>query len=209
MDRGRRRTGVLAAGAMALLALAPAPSARADRQMDPQLGRVIEQAIQSVDCAGGINRFDAEVYFKLQEPRLRHYVKDPGERVEILKQVWCETRRVVERYRAQQRLELKLSPELVLAVIDVESRFDRYAVSPAGAVGLMQVMPFWPQKLGVENRLFGSIGFNIRLGCEILAYYLLIEGNDYRRALARYNGSIGRNQYPDLVMARLWDRWRA
>lgn len=206
MDGGRRRLRVLVA---AVLACALPQAARADRQMDPELGRVIEQAIHNVDCAGGINRFDAEVYFKLQEPRLRHYVRDPAERVEILTQVWCETRRVVGRYRSEQRLELKLTPELVLAVIDVESRFDRYAVSPAGAVGLMQVMPFWPQKLGVENRLFGSIGFNVRLGCEILAYYLLVEGNDYRRALARYNGSVGRNQYPDLVMNRLWDRWRA
>lgn len=191
----------------ALVAL-PA-TARADRQMDPGLGRVLESAIPSMDCAAGVNRFDTEVYFKLQEPRLRSYVKNPDERIEILKQVWCETQRVVARYRATDRIELKLTPELVLAVIDVESRFDRYAVSPAGAVGLMQVMPFWPTRLGVENRLFGSVGFNVRLGCEILAYYLRLEHNDYRRALARYNGSLGRNDYPDLVLGRLWNRWRA
>jgi soluble lytic murein transglycosylase-like protein len=96
----------------------------------------------------------------------------------------------------------------VLAVIDVESRFNRYAVSSAGAVGLMQVMPFWPRNLGVQNRLFGSVDFNVRLGCEILAYYMVQERNDYRRALARYNGSIGRREYPDLVLTRLTSRWR-
>lgn len=206
----RRRRVVRAVFCCVVLAAGFAPvAARADRQMDPGLGIVIEGAIDNPDCANGVSRFDTEVYFKLQEPRLRAYVKDPDERIEILKQVWCETRRVVARYRADKRIELKLTPELVLAVIDVESRFDRYAVSPAGAVGLMQVMPFWPNKLGVKNRLFGSIGFNVRLGVEILAFYLLAERNNYHHALARYNGSVGRNTYPDLVLERLWSRWRA
>ncbi len=201
---GRRHGAALVALA-ALLACAPA---RADRQMDPGLGRVLELAIRGTGCAETDNRYDTEVYFKLQEPRLRAYVKDPHERIEILRQVWCESHRVIDRYRLSEGTQLTLPPELVLAVMDVESRFDRYAVSPAGAVGLMQVMPFWPQRLGVENRLFGSIAFNVRLGVEILAYYLGAEHNNYRRALARYNGSTGRNAYPDLVLNRLYSRWR-
>ena len=184
-------------------------SVRADQQRDPQLGHVLEGAIRETSCVESDNPFDTEVYFKLQEPRLRALVKDPRERIEILRQVWCESHRVVERYRQSDHYRLDLPPELVLAVMDVESRFDRYAVSPAGAVGLMQVMPFWPQRLGVENRLFGNIGFNVRLGVEILAYYLSVEHNSYRRALARYNGSVGRNGYPDLVLNRLYSRWRA
>ena len=193
----------------ALVALCAPTSARADRQMDPELGRVLEAAIGTTSCVASDSHFDAEVYFKLQEPRLRSFVKDPRERIEILRQIWCESRRVVERYRQTDHYRLDMPPELVLAVMDVESRFDRYAVSPAGAVGLMQVMPFWPQRLGVENRLFGSIGFNVRLGVEILGYYMSVERNNYRRALARYNGSIGRNGYPDLVLNRLYSRWRA
>lgn len=200
-----RRAGAACAVALVLAC----PVARADRQMDPQLGGVLELAIQGTGCAQTDSRFDTEVYFKLQEPRLRAYVKDPHERVEILRQIWCETHRVIDRYRTTDHYKLDLPPELVLAVIDVESRFDRYAVSPAGAVGLMQVMPFWPQRLHVENRLFGSIGFNVRLGVEILAYYMSVERNNYRRALARYNGSIGRDGYPDLVLNRLYSRWRA
>lgn len=195
--------------AFALASVLPgAGAARADQQMDPELGGVLESAIVARDCTSGEDRFATEVYLKLNEPRLRPFVKDAGERGAILRQVWCETHRVVARYRATDGIELNLPPELVLAVMDVESRFDRYAVSPAGAVGLMQVMPFWPRRLGVENRLFGSIDFNIRLGCEILAYYLSVEHNNTRRALGRYNGSLGANQYPDLVLGRLYNRWR-
>ena len=184
-------------------------SAHADRQMDPELRTIVQAAIDSTRCDDQPDGFGEEVFFKLQEPRLRRFVSDPHLRVEILRHVYCETSALARRYRLQQHIELKLTPELVLAVMDVESRFDRYAVSPAGAVGLMQVMPFWPRQLGVENRLFGSVELNIRLGCEILAYYMYSERNDYRRALARYNGSAGRREYPDLVLTRLSSRWRA
>ena len=101
----------------------------------------------------------------------------------------------------------ELPPDLVLALIEVESRFDPWAVSPAGAVGLMQVMPFWPSQLGVQNQLV-RVAPNIRMGCEILRYYLRAEHRNWSRALARYNGSVGRNTYPALVMQR-WQRvWR-
>jgi len=194
----------LAAAAAALICAAPA---RADRQTDPALGAVLRVAIAETDCEHRADRYDTEVFFTLQEPRLRTMVPGTEDRIAILKEVWCEAHRIVERYRVEQGYAVKLPPELVLAVMDVESRFNRYAVSSAGAVGLMQVMPFWPRRLGVENRLFGSIGFNIRMGCEILAYYMVAERNDYRRALARYNGSPGRREYPDLVLTRLSLHW--
>lgn len=194
---------VLAVG----LAAGAAP-ARADRQQDPALRAVLQQAIVATRCDDHADRFGAEVFFKLQEPRLRRIVADPAERLQILQTVYCEAQRVSARYRNERHVELRLTPELVLAVIDVESHFNRYAVSSAGAVGLMQVMSFWPRQLGVDNRLFGSIEFNIRMGCEILAYYMQLEHNDYRRALARYNGSPGRREYPDRVLVRLADRWR-
>ncbi len=99
-----------------------------------------------------------------------------------------------------------LPPGLVLAVIDVESRFDRWAVSNAGAVGLMQVMPFWPERLGMRRYELVHNSPNIRMGCAILRFYLQQEHNDYARALARYNGSVGRRNYSDLVLGR-WARW--
>ena len=93
-----------------------------------------------------------------------------------------------------------------MGVIQIESRFDRYAVSSAAAVGLMQVMPFWPEKLGMRRFELVRIAPNIRMGCAILRYYLQWEHNDVRRALARYNGSIGRRDYPDAVISA-WTRW--
>jgi soluble lytic murein transglycosylase-like protein len=198
-----------AASALACVLALAAPAAFADRQMDPELGDVLRQAIADTQCDDNPDHFDEEVFYKLHEPRLRKFVKDLDTRLAILKNVYCETNRVVRKYRNEKKFELKMTPELVLAVMDVESRFDRYAVSSAGAVGLMQVMPFWPRELKVENRLFGSIDFNTRLGCEILAFYIHKERNDYVRALARYNGSLGRRDYPDLVLGRLTSRWRA
>lgn len=205
-EAGARRTRRLLA-ALALGAALASP-AHADRQEDPELRAVVEEAIATTDCSGQQDHFGEEVFFKLQEPRLRKVVADPALRVQILRHVYCESHAVVARYKDQHRFDLLLTPELVLAVIDVESHFDRYAVSHAGAVGLMQVMPFWPRRLGVDNRLFGNVDFNVRLGCEILAYYMHLERNDYRRALARYNGSVGRREYPDLVLTRLSSRWR-
>ena len=73
-----------------------------------------------------------------------------------------------------------------MSVIDVESRFDRWAVSHAGAVGLMQIMPFWPRELGMTNEQLVRIPQNIRMGCTILRFYLDREKGDYARALARY-----------------------
>jgi soluble lytic murein transglycosylase-like protein len=93
-----------------------------------------------------------------------------------------------------------------MALIAVESRFDRWAVSSAGAVGLMQVMPFWPEKLGMRRYELVHVGPNIRMGCAILRFYLSYERNDVRKALARYNGSTGRREYPDLVIGQ-WTRW--
>jgi soluble lytic murein transglycosylase-like protein len=132
------------------------------------------------------------------EPRLRRTVSDPGERVEILKDVYCETHRPGQTH---------LPPGLVMALIDVESRFDRWAVSSAGAVGLMQVMPFWPEQLGMKRWELTHVAANVRMGCAILRYYLREEHHNYARALARYNGSIGQRSYSDAVLGRWGEHW--
>jgi soluble lytic murein transglycosylase-like protein len=173
-----------------------ADSARADQQRDPELKALLQKIIGSSDCFA--DKFESEVWYKTMEPRLARLVPTHEARVEILDHVYCE---------AKRDPELQLPPDLVLALIEVESRFDRWAVSPAGAVGLMQVMPFWPHELGVQNQLV-RVAPNIRMGCEILRYYLRVENRNWSRALARYNGSVGRNTYPALVMQR-WQRvWR-
>ncbi|HTY48224.1 MAG TPA: lytic transglycosylase domain-containing protein [Steroidobacteraceae bacterium] len=180
------------------LSLGPWTAAHADQQQDPELKAVIAAAISQAQCFA--DRFDSAVWYRLMTPRMQARLTDPREQTDvadILGAVYCETHR---------RDVRPLPPGLVLAMIDVESRFDRYAVSRAGAVGLMQVMLFWPQQLGMSRRDLTNTARNIRMGCAILRYYLQAEHNNYRRALARYNGSPGRRKYPDLVLAR-WAHW--
>jgi len=166
----------------------------ANAQVDPALEPLIRKAIADGDCFE--DRFEREVWFTAMEPKLSRLLKDADERKDILEQVQCEAKR------------LRLPPGLVMAVIDVESQFNRWAVSRAGAVGLMQVMPFWPRKLGMDNSQLVKIPHNIHIGCTILKYYLDHEKGDYTKALGRFNGSPGRRNYSDKVLIRLDDRWR-
>ena len=176
--------------------LALAGPASADAQRDPELRGIVAQAIATAECFP--DKFDSAVWFTMMEPKLRRVVRDPAERLQILETAFCEAHRP-----GQQRLP----PGLVMAVIDIESRFDRWAVSSAGAVGLMQVMPFWPEQLGMKRHQLTQIEANMRMGCAILRYYLQREKNDVRRALARYNGSVGRREYPDKVVGRWTRSW--
>lgn len=184
-----------AACAIALL-IASSGQAHADQQRDPELKDLLQKIIGSRDCF--VDRFESEVWYKAMEPKLVSLVPTHQERVDILDHVFCE---------AKRDPTLQLPPDLVLAMIDVESRFNAWAVSPVGAVGLMQVMPFWPRELGVQNQLV-RVAPNIRMGCEILRFYLRAEHLNWSRALARYNGSVGRNTYPTLVMQRWQKIWR-
>ena len=181
-----------------LLAASGTASAAADNagaQRDPELQAVVQQAIQSAQCFD--DRYDSAVWYTLMEPRLRRYLSDREERLTVLRTVYCETHRPGT---------ISLPPGLVLAVLEVESRFDRWAVSASGAVGLMQVMPFWPERLGMQRRELVGVEANIRMGCAILRHYLAAENNDVRRALGRYNGSVSSRNYPDRVVTR-WTRF--
>jgi soluble lytic murein transglycosylase-like protein len=188
------RLALLIACAASAAAAGAGPETR-DAQRDPELRAVVQQAMQSTACFG--DQYDSAVWYTLMEPRLRRYLHDRDERFALLRTVYCETHRAGV---------APLPPGLVLAVLDVESRFDRWAVSNAGAVGLMQVMPFWPEQLGMRRRELVSMEANIRMGCAILRHYLAAEHNDVRRALGRYNGSLGSRDYPDRVVTR-WTRY--
>jgi soluble lytic murein transglycosylase-like protein len=100
-----------------------------------------------------------------------------------------------------------LDPHLVLAVIDIESHFRKYAVSKAGARGLMQVMPFWVKELGEPGHNLFHERTNLRYGCTILRHYLDRERGNMSNALARYNGSLGQADYPNRVMRAFRERW--
>lgn len=128
--------------------------------------------------------------------RLARRVPNFEARIELIKTI---------RYEAQR---VGINPQLVFALIEVESNFRADAVSHAGAIGLMQVMPFWVDVLSDANP--GQLRdprINIRFGCLILRHYLDIENGDFDRALGRYNGSLGKMTYPNLVYDRLDRNW--
>jgi len=168
-------------------------TAATSERPDEEMRNTLIKAIESSDSFK--DRFDAEVWLTDMSQRLESRVKDPGERLTILKTVHYEAQRA------------ELDPELVLAVIDVESRYDRFAISSAGAQGLMQIMPFWLNEIGRPDDNLFVISTNIRLGCTILKYYLNMEKGNLARALARYNGSVGKFWYPKLVFNALSSRW--
>jgi len=127
--------------------------------------------------------------------RLERRMPDRAQRIEFLKAV---------RYEAQRA---GLDPQLVLALIQVESGFRKYAVSSAGARGYMQVMPFWVGLIGSPDQNLFHLRTNLRFGCTILRHYLDIENGDLFRALGRYNGSLGRAEYPNMVRTAWEKRW--
>ncbi|MCG6900540.1 MAG: lytic transglycosylase domain-containing protein [Gammaproteobacteria bacterium] len=178
--------------ALILLAGKGAGAATQERP-DADMRASLIAAIKSSDSF--VDRFDAEVWLTDMSSRLQSRVKDPQERLQILKQVHYEARRS------------GLEPELVLALVNVESNFDRFAISSAGARGLMQIMPFWLEELGRPDDDLFDINTNLRFGCTILNIYLERENGDIRRALARYNGSVGQNWYPQRIYKALRTTW--
>ena len=176
-----------------LLALFQPGLAMAQQVPDPELREVLREAATAADSFG--DRFDAEVWLTDMSARLERQVRDPDERIRLLTRVHYEASRA------------ELAPELVLAVIEVESNFDRYAVSVAGALGLMQVMPFWREEIGRPDDNLIRLDTNLRYGCTILKFYLDKEKGDLRRALGRYNGSLGQRKYPNKVIDKLTEKW--
>ena len=170
-----------------------AAMATAEPQADPELRAALRAAAN--DTASFTDRFDAEVWLTDMSRRLERQVRDPEERIQILKLVHLEASRVA------------LSPELILAVIETESNFDHYAISVAGAIGLMQIMPFWLDEIGRPDDNLLHIDTNLRYGCTILRFYLDKENGDLRRALGRYNGSLGKRTYPNKVIDKLSKKW--
>ena len=158
-----------------------------------ELRLLLQQAIK--DSESFNDRFEAEVWLTDMSSRLKKKIKQPEKRLTLLRQIHHESSRA------------GLHPELVLAVIDVESNFDRFAISSAGAQGLMQVMPFWLKEIGKPRDSLFNVRTNLRMGCTILKYYLKKEKGDLTRALARYNGSLGRYKYPNKVFKLLNKRW--
>jgi len=162
--------------------------------VDDGLRAELKQSILAADSFE--DRFDAEVWLIAMTHKLKRYVKDPKERLDILRKVHSEAKRA------------RLEPELVLAVIQIESAFDAYAVSVVGAQGMMQVMPFWKKEIGrIDDNLI-NIDTNLRYGTTILRHYIDREKGNIANGLARYNGSYGSHKYSRKVMDAWFGRWR-
>jgi len=183
----------LCSSATACLILLAGHSNANETYVDPELKALLHDAVTSTDSFP--DRFEAEVWLKDMSNRLSPILPDDAERIIILTRVHQEATRA------------DLPPELVLAVIDVESRFDQYAISSAGARGLMQVMPFWLEELDRPNDNLFEVDINLRMGCTILRHYMDKEDGDLTKALARYNGSYGKTWYSERVLGRLSATW--
>jgi soluble lytic murein transglycosylase-like protein len=139
---------------------------------------------------------DAQRWLSEMDVRLERRIPDRKQRMELLRTVHYEA------------LRARLDPQLVLGIIEVESGFRKYAVSAAGARGYMQVMPFWVKLIGQPKHNLFHMRTNLAYGCAILRHYLDVEKGDYFRALGRYNGSLGKPEYPNLVLAAWKGRWK-
>ena len=175
----------------------------AGNQLEERLSDSARSSLQAsiADRAVPVLSFDsgsdnAHKWIYEMSERLQRRIPDRKTRIKLLKTVHYEARRN------------GLDPQLVLGVMEVESGFRKYAVSSAGARGYLQVMPFWIRIIGEPHHNLFALRTNLRYGCVILRHYLNVENGDYFRALGRYNGSLGRPEYPDAVYAAWRGRWK-
>ncbi len=193
-DRRRRRF------LGALLALASLP-AWAGPSGEEELSAAVRASLQRAVADDGDRHtafsdpLHAEEWLSAMSAKLARHMPDEGARLRFLRTVSWESARA------------GLDPQLVLALIQVESGFRKYAVSPVGAIGYMQVMPFWLKAIGQPGQDLFQLRTNLRYGCTILRYYIDQEKGDLFRALGRYNGSLGQPDYPVMVVSAWKRNW--
>ncbi len=186
--------------ALAALVCAP-PSARAGAQAEEALASEVQtslhRSVSDYPAPRLVFASDVEGWSWLADmsSRLAPRMPDAQARRDFLITVQYEASRA------------GLDPQLVLALIQHESNFRKYAVSSASARGYMQVMPFWVQLIGNPEHDLFNLRTNLRYGCTILRFYLDRENGDLYRALGRYNGSLGQPEYPSAVLSALKRNW--
>jgi len=178
----------------AACALALPLAAQAGAQVEEKLAASVVSGLAHAIADNPVPRNYAERasvrdFIAAMSDKLARRIPDDGARNEFLATVHYEATRA------------GLDPQLVLGVIHHESNFRKYAISVASARGYMQVMPFWVKLIGTPDQNLFQLRTNLRYGCTILRHYLDIENGDVYRALGRYNGSLGRPEYPTAVMA--------
>jgi soluble lytic murein transglycosylase-like protein len=183
------------------LLLAPALALAGAQQYEPLADSVRARLSAAIaDKAVPALKFrsadDANRWLDAMQARLEKRIPERKARLELLRTVHYEATRA------------GLDPQLVLGLLEIESGFRKYAVSSAGARGYMQVMPFWIKLIGHRGDNLFHLRINLRYGCVILRHYLDIEKGDYFRALGRYNGSLGKPEYPNLVFGAWKGKWK-
>ncbi|SFZ74659.1 lytic transglycosylase domain-containing protein [Chitinimonas taiwanensis] len=187
---------------LVLLSLLAALPALAGAQREEALSLSVATAMQrSISDAAAprlvfANPAEGKAWLSEMSARLKKKIPDDFMREKLLVAIHYESTRA------------GLDPQLVMGLIQVESGFRKYAISSVGARGLMQVMPFWQRAIGTSEHNLFDMYTNLRFGCTILRHYLDIEKGDLYRALGRYNGSLGKPEYPNLVLGawkRHWD----
>jgi soluble lytic murein transglycosylase-like protein len=191
----RRCLAAALVAATLLLPAVAAAGAQAEERLAPSVVAGLSRAIADRPVPDDYaNRSDVRPWITEMSRRLAPRVADERERRDLLATVHYEARRA------------GLDPQLVLAIMQVESAFRKFAISSADARGYMQVMPFWTRLIGTAEQNLFNLRTNLRYGCTILRHYVDIESGDLYRALGRYNGSLGRPEYPNAVLAAM-DRW--
>lgn len=193
-----RRSGVRTAPgrvalALSLLLTGTPCSPAAVQELDTNTLAALESALAAPDSFA--DAAEAQVWLADMSTRLQRRVPDAQRRVELLRTIHRESARA------------GVPPEMVLAVIEIESNFDHAAISRVGARGLMQVMPFWKKELGREDDNLLTMHTNLRYGTTILAHYYARENGNWTRALNRYNGRLHNNPYAGKVLEALRLRW--
>jgi soluble lytic murein transglycosylase-like protein len=153
-------------------------------------------ADQASTSSGFTSARQEQIWLTAMSSRLSKYIPDRETRLDFLRTVHYEAARA------------GLDPQMVLGLIEVESKFRKYAVSRVGARGYMQVMPFWVKDIGTRGQDLFHLRTNLRYGCTILRYYLDMENGNLFRALGRYNGSLGQPRYPNLVKNAWLHHWK-
>ncbi|MEW6119752.1 MAG: lytic transglycosylase domain-containing protein [Pseudomonadota bacterium] len=187
---------------LVIAALLCALSAHAGGQREEALSANVRASLQRALADTAVTRTafrnvaDETAWLKEMSRRLAKRMPDEAERLEFLTTLHWEASRA------------GVDPQLMLGLVQVESGFRKYAVSPVGARGYTQVMPFWVKVIGAPDHNLFHLRTNLRYGALILRHYIDIERGNLFRALGRYNGSLGRAEYPNLVVGawkRHWD----
>lgn len=173
--------------------------AQAEGALSASVRAVMQRAVtdQAAPKLAFSSQQEAQFWLSEMSGRLEKKIPDEDSRREFLSTVHYEAVRA------------GLDPHLVLSLIEVESGFNKYAVSRVGARGYMQVMPFWVKTIGTREHNLFHLRINLRYGCTILRHYVDMENGNLYRALGRYNGSLGQAEYPNLVKTAWHKHWTA